>query len=47
MTKNSMIEIKKGKKLAIERAKEITIPLLINNMPLPALPENKQPGELK
>lgn len=37
----------KGKELVIERAKEITSPLLINTMPLPALPENKQPKELK
>lgn len=37
----------KGKELVIERAKDITSPLLINTMPLPALPENKQPRELK
>src|SRR5664280_2279887 len=33
----------KGKELVIERAKDITSPLLINTMPLPVLPENKQP----
>ena len=37
----------KGKELVIERAKQIETPLLINTMPLPALPENKQPRELK
>lgn len=37
----------KGKELVIERAKDIQAPLLINTMPLPALPENKQPRELK
>jgi putative methanogenesis marker protein 8 len=37
----------KGKELVIERAKEIKSPLLINTMPLPTLPENKQPRELK
>lgn len=37
----------KGKELVIERAKDITSPLLINTMPLPVLPENKQPRELK
>jgi putative methanogenesis marker protein 8 len=37
----------KGKELVIERAKEVTSPILINTMPLPALPENKQPRELK
>lgn len=36
----------KGKELAIERAKEIKSSLLINTMPLPTLPENKQPREL-
>lgn len=37
----------KGKELVIERAKEIQSPILINTMPLPTLPENKQPKELK
>ena len=37
----------KGKELVIERAKDITTPILINTMPLPVLPENKQPRELK
>jgi putative methanogenesis marker protein 8 len=37
----------KGKELVIERAKEIKSPLLINTMPLPNLPDNKQPRELK
>ncbi len=37
----------KGKELVIERAKEVTSPVLINTMALPALPENKQPRELK
>jgi hypothetical protein len=37
----------KGKELVIERAKDIKSPLLINTMPLPVLPENKQPRELK
>jgi putative methanogenesis marker protein 8 len=37
----------KGKELVIERAKEIKSPLLINTMPLPTLPEDKQPRELK
>jgi putative methanogenesis marker protein 8 len=37
----------KGKELVIERAKEITSPILINTMPLPTRPENKQPRELK
>ena len=35
-----------GKKLLIERAKEVEQPLLINTMPLPVLPENKQPRPL-
>lgn len=34
----------KGKELVIERAKEITTPVLINTMPLPVLPEHKQPA---
>jgi putative methanogenesis marker protein 8 len=37
----------KGKELVIERAKDITSPILINTMPLPVLPEGKQPRELK
>ncbi|MDM7918771.1 MAG: DUF2099 family protein, partial [Methanosarcina sp.] len=37
---------KKGKELVIERAKEIESPILINTMPLPFLPEHKQPKEL-
>ena len=37
----------KGKELVVERAKEIESPILINSMPLPELPENKQPRELK
>ena len=35
-----------GKELLIERAKEVEQPLLINTMPLPVLPENKQPKPL-
>lgn len=37
----------KGKELVVERAKEIESPILINAMPLPELPEDKQPRELK
>jgi len=37
----------KGKELVIERAKEVKNPILINTMPLPTLPEKKQPKELK
>jgi putative methanogenesis marker protein 8 len=37
----------KGKELVIERAKEVKSPILINTMPLPTLPEDKQPRELK
>jgi len=37
----------KGKELVIERAKEVQNPILINTMPLPTLPEKKQPKELK
>jgi len=37
----------KGKELVIERAKEVQNPILINTMPLPTLPEKKQPRELK
>lgn len=36
----------KGKELLLERAKEVESPILINTMPLPALPEHKQPREL-
>ena len=32
-----------GKELLVERAKEIETPVLINTMPLPVLPEQKQP----
>jgi putative methanogenesis marker protein 8 len=35
-----------GKELLIERAKEVEQPLLINTMPLPVLPEKKQPRPL-
>lgn len=35
-----------GKELLVERAKEVEQPLLINTMPLPVLPENKQPRPL-
>jgi putative methanogenesis marker protein 8 len=35
-----------GKELLIERAKEVEQPLLINTMPLPVLPEHKQPRPL-
>lgn len=37
----------KGKELVVERAKDIKTPILINTMPLPVLPEDKQPRELK
>jgi hypothetical protein len=33
-----------GKELVIERAKDIETPVLINTMPLPVLPEQKQPS---
>ncbi len=33
----------KGRELLVERAKETTAPVLINTMPLPVLPEHKQP----
>lgn len=36
----------KGKELLLERAKEVDSPLLINTMPLPVLPDKKQPREL-
>ncbi|MCJ7444288.1 MAG: DUF2099 family protein [Methanotrichaceae archaeon] len=35
-----------GKDLLVERAKDVEQPLLINTMPLPVLPENKQPRPL-
>jgi putative methanogenesis marker protein 8 len=35
-----------GKDLLVERAKEVEQPLLINTMPLPVLPEKKQPKPL-
>jgi putative methanogenesis marker protein 8 len=35
-----------GSELLIERAKEVDRPLLINTMPLPVLPEHKQPRPL-
>lgn len=36
----------KGKELLLERAKEVESPILISTVPLPALPEDKQPREL-
>lgn len=33
----------KGKELLLERAKEVESPILVNTMPLPMLPEKKQP----
>ncbi len=35
-----------GKELLVERAKEVELPLLINTMNLPVLPEHKQPRPL-
>jgi putative methanogenesis marker protein 8 len=35
-----------GKELLVERAKDVELPLLINTMPLPVLPEHKQPRPL-
>ncbi len=35
-----------GKELLVERAKEVELPLLINTMKLPVLPEHKQPRPL-
>ena len=35
-----------GKELLVERAKQVEQPLLINTMPLPVLPERKQPRPL-
>jgi hypothetical protein len=37
----------KGKELVIERAKDITSPILINITDLPVVPEHKQPRNLK
>ena len=37
----------KGKKLVIERAKDIKSPILINTTDLPVVPEHKQPRNLK
>ncbi len=36
----------KGKELLLERAKEVTTPILINTMKLPVLPKDKQPRPL-
>ena len=36
----------RGKELLLERAKEVTDPILINTMKLPVLPEDKQPRPL-
>ncbi|UGV41686.1 DUF2099 family protein [Methanococcoides orientis] len=36
----------KGKELLLERAKEVESPILVNTMPLPMLPEKKQPKDL-
>ncbi|MCD4704432.1 MAG: DUF2099 family protein [Methanosarcinaceae archaeon] len=36
----------KGKELLLERAKDVSSPILINTMPLPVLPAQKQPREL-
>jgi hypothetical protein len=35
-----------GKDLLVERAKDVELPLLINTMQLPVLPEHKQPKPL-
>ncbi|MDF0591801.1 DUF2099 family protein [Methanotrichaceae archaeon Mx] len=35
-----------GKEVLVERAKEVDRPILINTMPLPVLPESKQPRPL-
>jgi hypothetical protein len=37
----------KGKELLLERAKEVTTPILVNTMKLPVLPEEKQPKPLR
>jgi hypothetical protein len=36
----------RGKELLLERAKEVTSPILINTMNLPILPDEKQPHPL-
>lgn len=36
----------KGKELLLERAKEVESPVLVNTMPLPVLPDHKQPRDL-
>jgi len=36
----------KGKELLLERAKDVESPILVNTMPLPVLPEQKQPRDL-
>jgi putative methanogenesis marker protein 8 len=36
----------KGKELLLERAKEVTAPILVNTMKLPVLPEGRQPMPL-
>ena len=36
----------RGKEMLLERAKEVTDPVLINTMKLPVLPDNKQPRPL-
>jgi putative methanogenesis marker protein 8 len=36
----------KGKELLLERAKEVTTPILVNTMKLPVLPEERQPRPL-
>ena len=38
--------IQRGKEMLLERAKEVTDPILINTMKLPVLPEEKQPRPL-
>ncbi|MGZ4905501.1 MAG: DUF2099 family protein, partial [Halobacteriota archaeon] len=35
-----------GKELLLERAKEVSTPILINTMQLPVLPDDKQPRPL-
>ncbi len=36
----------KGKEMVLERAKDVESPVLVNTMPLPVLPEQKQPKSL-
>jgi hypothetical protein len=36
----------KGKELLLERAKDVTTPILVNTMKLPVLPEERQPRPL-